>query len=118
MSKIIKVSIIVPIYMVEKYLVRCIESIISQTYSNLEIILVDDGSLDDCPQICDEYAKKDNRIKAIHKKNGGLSSARNAGMEVVTGNYILFVDSDDYIKEDMYEILLNLIKIPKPHKKR
>lgn len=102
MSKIIKVSIIVPIYMVEKYLVRCIESIINQTYSNLEIILVDDGSLDDCPQICDEYAKKDKRIKAIHKKNGGLSSARNAGMEVVTGDYILFVDSDDYI--DKYTV--------------
>lgn len=102
-----KISIIVPIYNVEKYLNRCIESIINQTYKNLEIILVDDGSPDNCPQICDEYAKQDHRIKVIHKKNGGLSSARNAGMNIATGEYIGFVDSDDYIDVHMYEVLLN-----------
>lgn len=92
-----KISIIVPIYKVEKYLDRCVESIVKQTYKNLEIILVDDGSPDNCPKMCDEWEKKDKRIKVIHKKNGGLSDARNAGIDVMTGEYVTFVDSDDYI---------------------
>ena len=79
------ISVIVPIYNVEKYLQRCLDSIINQTYKNLEIILVDDGSSDNCPQMCDDYAKKDSRIKVVHKENGGLSDARNVGMEVATG---------------------------------
>lgn len=104
------VSIIVPIYNVEDFLKRCIDSIIGQTYKNLEIILVDDGSPDNCPNICDEYAKKDERIKVIHKKNGGLSSARNAGLKVFQGDYVCFIDSDDYINKDMINILLNNLK--------
>ena len=107
------ISIIVPIYKVEKYLERCIQSIIEQTYKNLEIILVDDGSPDNCPQICDEYAKKDTRIVVIHQKNGGLSSARNAGLDIAKGEYIGFVDSDGYISRDMYEVLYNAIKATK-----
>ena len=90
-----KVSIIVPVYNVEKYLDKCIESIVNQTYRNIEIILVDDGSPDKCPEICNEWAKKDDRIKVIHKENGGLSSARNAALEIAQGDYITFVDSDD-----------------------
>lgn len=104
------ISIIVPVYNVEKYLEKCIDSIINQTYSNLEIILVDDGSPDNCGKICDEYAEKDNRIKVIHKKNGGLSDARNAGIEAATGEYIGFVDSDDVIAKDMYSCLLDNMK--------
>ncbi len=104
------VSVIVPIYSVENYLARCIESIINQTYKNLEIILVDDGSPDNCPQICDDYAKKDCRIKVIHKKNGGLSDARNTGMKFATGKYISFIDSDDYVSLDFFEILLETMK--------
>lgn len=100
------VSVIVPIYNVEAYLKRAVDSIIGQTYSGLEIILVDDGSPDNCGKICDDYAKKDNRIKVIHKANGGLSDARNAGLDVATGDYIAFVDSDDYIAEDFVETLL------------
>lgn len=92
----IKVSVIIPIYNVEKYLKQCVDSVLNQSYQNLEIILVDDGSPDGCPQICDDYQKKDERIIVIHKLNGGLSSARNAGMKVVTGNYIIFLDSDDF----------------------
>ena len=92
-----KVSIVVPIYKVEKYLRRCVDSIINQTYRNLEIILVDDGSPDKCGQIIDEYKEKDSRIISLHKKNGGLSDARNYGMKYVTGEYIFFLDSDDYI---------------------
>ena len=91
------ISVIVPIYRVEDYINHCLDSIINQTYPNLEIILVDDGSPDNCPAICDEYAKKDSRIKVIHKKNGGLSDARNAGMDIATGDYIFFIDSDDWI---------------------
>jgi len=101
------ITVIIPVYNVEKYLNRCIESIINQTYKNLEIILVDDGSTDNSGKICDEYALKDNRIKVIHKQNGGVSSARNKGLEVATGEYIGFVDSDDYIEKDMYEYLYN-----------
>ena len=97
------VSIIVPVYKVEKYIHRCVESLVNQTLRDIEIILVDDGSPDHCPEICEQLAKKDNRIKVVHKTNGGLSSARNAGMEVACGKYIGFVDSDDELELDMYE---------------
>lgn len=97
------ISVIVPIYRVEKYLLKCVESIQRQTYQNIEIILVDDGSPDHCPEICDQFAKEDSRIKVIHKKNGGLSDARNAGIEVANGEYLAFVDSDDYISGEMIE---------------
>lgn len=103
------ISIIIPIYKVEQYLDECVTSIINQTYKDLEIILVDDGSPDSCPQMCDEWAKKDARIKVVHKKNGGLSSARNAGLAVATGEYIGFVDSDDYVDETMYEDLMRVM---------
>ncbi len=99
-------SVIVPIYKVEEYLSKCLDSIINQTYKNLEIILVDDGSPDKCPQICDEYAKKDNRIKVIHKENGGVSSARNLGLDVSKGEFVTFVDSDDWLDETMYEKMM------------
>lgn len=104
------ISIIVPVYNVEKYLEKCIESIINQTYRNIEIILVDDGSKDNSGNICDKYAEKDSRIKVIHKKNGGLSDARNSGLEVAKGKYVGFVDSDDFIAKDMYEYLFKLMK--------
>lgn len=105
-----KISVIVPIYKVEEFLEVSVNSIINQTYHNLEIILVDDGSPDNCPQICDQLAKKDKRIKVIHKKNGGVSSARNAGLKAVTGDYIFFVDSDDYIDSQMCEIMVKLLQ--------
>lgn len=104
------VSIIVPIYNVEKYLNRCIESIVRQKYKCLEIILVDDGSPDQCPHICDEWCKKDSRIRVIHKSNGGLSDARNAGVSIATGEYIAFVDSDDWIHELYVEQLYRAVK--------
>ena len=104
------ISVVVPIYNVEKYLTKCIDSIINQTYKNLEIILVDDGSPDNCGKICDEYKKKDNRIKVIHKKNGGLSDARNEGIKIATGKYIGFIDSDDFVNLKMIEILYDLLK--------
>lgn len=104
------ISVIVPIYKVQDYLDECVESIINQTYSNIEIILVDDGSPDECPNMCDAWAKKDSRIRVVHKKNGGLSSARNAGIEVANGEYICFVDSDDFICKDALENLYNRIK--------
>lgn len=104
------ISIIVPVYNVEVYLCQCIESIIEQTYKNIEIILVDDGSKDTSGQICDDYAQKDKRIKVIHKKNGGLSDSRNAGIAVATGKYIAFVDSDDWIEKSMYEKMLKKCK--------
>ena len=104
------ISIIVPVYNVEKYLEKCVKSIIQQTYENIEIILVDDGSKDNSGKICDELEQKDNRIKVIHKENGGLSDARNAGLKIATGKYIGFVDSDDYIQEDMFETLYKLNK--------
>ncbi len=103
------VSIIVPVYNVEKYLSRCVDSVLNQTYKNLEIILVDDGSKDGSPQICDGYKNKDSRIKVIHKQNGGLSSARNAGLDVAKGDYVAFVDSDDWIETDFIERLRTLI---------
>lgn len=99
------ISVIVPIYKVEAYLDKCISSIVNQTHTNLEIILVDDGSPDNCPTICDAWAAKDSRIKVIHKENGGLSDARNAGMTIATGALIGFVDSDDWIEADMYQLL-------------
>ena len=99
------ISVIVPVYNVEAYLDRCIESIVNQTYQNLEIILVDDGSPDNCPAMCDSWAAKDSRIRVIHKENGGLSDARNVGMALATGEYIAFVDSDDYIAPEMYQLL-------------
>lgn len=104
------ISIIVPVYKVEKYLEKCVNSILEQSYHNLEIILVDDGSPDKCGKICDEYQKKDSRIKVIHKKNGGLSDARNAGIRMALGQYLGFVDSDDYIAPDMYEHLFSIMK--------
>ena len=100
------ISIIIPVYKVEKYLDRCLESVVNQTYRNLEIILVDDGSPDSCPTMCDEWAKKDPRIKVIHKENNGVSSARNVALDIVNGDYIGFVDSDDYIETIMYDELM------------
>lgn len=100
-----KISIIVPVYKVEAYLPKCIESIIHQTYHDLEIILVDDGSPDKCGEICDQYAQKDERIHVIHKENGGVARARNDGIEYASGDYISFIDSDDWIAENAYEIL-------------
>lgn len=102
------ITVIVPVYNVEIYLDKCIESIVNQTYKNLEIILVDDGSSDSSPQICDKWADKDSRITVIHKENGGVSSARNAALNIAKGDYISFVDSDDYIESNMYETLLSL----------
>ena len=102
-----RISVIVPVYKVEPYLRRCVDSILAQTYTHLEIILVDDGSPDHCPAICDEYAEKDSRVRVIHKLNGGLSDARNVGLELVSGEWISFVDSDDWIEPTMYETLLH-----------
>lgn len=108
-----KISVVVPIYNVEKFLDRTITAIINQTYKNLEIILVNDGSKDRSGQICDDYAAKDNRIIVIHKENGGSSTARNAGIEKATGDYIGFLDSDDWAEPDMYENLMNgIVKYP------
>lgn len=105
-----RVSIIIPVYKVERYLRRCVNSVLNQTYSNWEVILVDDGSPDNCPAICDEYAQKDRRIRVIHKKNGGLSSARNAALDsLITGEYVTFVDSDDWIEDNTIEYCLHLI---------
>ena len=104
------ISIIIPVYNVQYYIKKCLDSVISQTYKNLEIILVDDESPDECGKICDEYAEKDQRIKVIHKKNGGLSSARNAGLDICTGEYVTFIDSDDYINENYIEELNNMLE--------
>lgn len=105
-----KISVIVPVYNVEKYLDRCIKSIVNQTYKNLEIILVDDGSTDNCPVMCDKWAKKDERIKVIHKKNGGVASARNMGIKNLNGKYFAFIDPDDFIEAEMYELMHLRIK--------
>lgn len=102
-------SVIVPVYKAEKYLHRCVDSILAQTWSNLEVILVDDGSPDNSGALCDEYAGKDSRVRVIHKPNGGVSSARNAGIDAATGDYIAFVDSDDYIAPEMYEKLFDVL---------
>ena len=105
-----KVSIIVPCYGVEKYLNRCLESLVSQTLNDIEIILVDDGSPDNVPKMCEEWVKRDSRIKAFHKENAGLGFARNSGLELASGEFVAFVDSDDYIELDAYEILYNVAK--------
>lgn len=110
MSRNDMVSVVVPVYNVEKYINQCVESIINQTYRNIEIILVDDGSTDTSGIICDEWKQIDNRVRVIHKANGGLSSARNVGIDVAKGEYIGFVDSDDYIATNMYELLIGLMK--------
>ena len=104
------ISVIIPVYNVEKYLERCLNSALNQTYKNLEIILIDDGSTDASGKLCDEYAKKDKRVKVIHKENGGQSSARNVGLDIAKGKYIGFLDSDDWITSDMYEYLYQLMK--------
>lgn len=104
------ISVIVPIYKVEEYLNKCVDSIIYQTYQNLEIILVDDGSPDKCGSICDEYALKDKRIIVIHKENGGLSDARNVALDICKGKYVTFIDSDDYISSEYVEYLYDLLK--------
>lgn len=104
------ISVIVPVYKVERFLDRCVESLIRQTYDNLEIILVDDGSPDCCPEMCDAWAEKDGRVKVIHKENGGLSDARNRGVSAASGEYISFVDSDDYVSPDYAKRLLSLLR--------
>lgn len=106
-----KLSIIVPVYNVEKYLCRCVDSILAQTFTDYELILVDDGSPDGCPAICDGYALKDPRVRVIHKSNGGLSDARNAGLDIAQGDYIGFVDSDDYIEPQMYQRLIEALEL-------
>lgn len=103
------VSVIIPVYKVEQYLDRCVESVLQQSYTNLEILLVDDGSPDRCGMMCDQWAEKDHRIRVIHKENGGLSDARNAGLDAATGEYIFFVDSDDYIAADMVQKLYDAL---------
>lgn len=110
MSYLELISVIVPVYKVEAYLDRCVRSIAEQTYSNLEIILVDDGSPDRCPQICDDWAKKDSRIRVIHQENAGAGAARNVGIGIARGSIFAFVDSDDYIAPFMYEHLMHLMK--------
>ena len=104
------ISIVIPIYNVEKYIKGCIESVINQTYKELEIILVDDGGTDRCPEICDEFAEKDNRIKVIHQENKGLSGARNTGIDSSKGKYIIFIDSDDTVESTLVEDLYNCLK--------
>lgn len=105
-----KLSVIVPVYKVEPYINKCVDSILNQTYKNLEIILVDDGSPDNCGKICDEYAEKDNRVRVIHKENGGLSDARNFALDIVAGEYVSFIDSDDWIEKEMYAETLAYIE--------
>ena len=106
MHQDILVSVIVPVYNVEEYLGRCVDSILSQTYRNLEVILVDDGAKDNSGAICDSYAQKDSRVRVIHKENGGLSSARNAGIDIASGDYLEFVDSDDWLEPDAVESMI------------
>ena len=102
------ISVIVPVYKVEEYLDQCVQSIVSQTYTDLEIILVDDGSPDNCPAMCDAWAERDKRIKVVHKKNGGISDARNAGMQIASGSFFFFIDSDDYISADCIAIMYDM----------
>ena len=104
------VSVIIPIYCVERYLEQCLNSVVQQTHTELEIILVDDGSTDQCPMLCDAWAKRDSRITVIHKANGGLSDARNVGIDSAHGDYILFVDSDDWIEPNMVECMLSVLE--------
>ena len=106
-----KVSFIIPVYKVEAYLNQCVDSILNQTYSDIEVILVDDGSPDNCPQMCDDYVMKDHRINAVHKPNGGLSDARNTGLKAATGEYVIFVDSDDFWTDSKHlEQLMGVVK--------
>lgn len=105
-----KISVIIPVYGVEKYLDRCVDSVVKQSYKNLEIILVDDGSPDNCPKMCDDWALRDVRIRTVHRENGGLSCARNTGLSVATGDYITFIDSDDWIALDTYDYCINLVQ--------
>lgn len=104
----VKISVIVPVYKAEKVLKKCVDSILAQTYTNLEVILVDDGSPDHSGVICDQYVEQDSRVKVIHKKNGGVSSARNRGLDIATGDYCTFVDSDDYIDPMMYQSMMDI----------
>ena len=109
----IELSIIVPVYNVEEYITECIDSILAQTYKDWELILVDDGSTDNSGKICEEYALKDSRIKVIHKENGGLSSARNSGLDIAKGEYITFIDGDDFISPDTIEENINILESQK-----
>lgn len=106
----VKLSIIVPVYNSEKYLTRCLDSLLAQTFQDFELLIVDDGSTDQSPQICDSYAEEDKRIKIIHKPNGGASSARNCALEIMQGDYVGFVDSDDWISKDMFEYLIHILE--------
>ena len=99
------ISIIVPVYKVEPYIRQCVESVLGQTYSNFELILVDDGSPDSCGAICDEYAEKDSRVRVIHQENGGVSAARNAGLDIMKGEYVAFIDSDDFVQGGVFGLL-------------
>ena len=103
------VSVILPVYNVEEYLCKCVDSVLAQTYRNLEVILVDDGSMDNSSKLCEEYAKKDNRIKVIHQKNGGLSAARNTGIKIAKGKYIAFLDADDELRNDFLQKMFDAI---------
>ena len=103
-----KISVIIPVYNVKSYLNRCIESVLTQTYQNLEVIIVDDGSFDGSSEICDAFAQRDSRVKVLHQVNQGLSAARNAGIEISSGEWVAFLDSDDYVEPSIYEDLLNL----------
>lgn len=109
-----RISVIIPVYNVERYLEKCIDSIINQTYKNLEILLINDGSKDKSGEICDEYAKKDSRIKVIHKENSGVADTRNMGLEIATGDYLMFVDSDDYISNTMIQMLYDKMVLENP----
>lgn len=108
--KSLKVSIIIPAYNVEKYIEKCVESIVMQTHKNIEILVIDDGSKDNTGRILDELALKDERIRAVHKKNGGVSSARNTGLDMATGEYVVFVDADDYLSKDFVEYMLSIVE--------
>lgn len=113
MNQLPKVSVIIPVYNVEKYLIECLKSIVNQSYKNLEIILVDDGSPDNSGKICDEYATCDTRIKVIHKENGGVSCARNVGLDLASGEYICFVDPDDWLEYNALELCFTYLLITK-----
>lgn len=110
LNNVVTLSVIVPVYKVEKYINECIDSLVNQTLENIEIILVDDGSPDNCPAICDEYAKRYDNVKVIHKTNGGIVSARKAGVRCCQGEYVTFVDGDDWVEKDYYEKIFALIK--------
>lgn len=111
--KVEKISVIIPVYNVEKYIDKCVKSVLNQSYKEIEIVLVNDGSTDSCLDLCEQYSKKDSRIIVVNKANGGLSSARNAGIDVATGEYIVFIDADDFVCSDYIEKLYNAIKLTK-----